>query len=762
VPVRVHIRVSGVVQGVGMRPFVYSLAARHGVSGWVLNDALGVEIEAEGRAEAVDAFVAAISEQAPPLARISAVEVSHIEPIGGESFEIRPSGAGPSPATLISPDVSVCDDCLREMADPQDRRYRYPFINCTNCGPRYTIIRELPYDRGGTTMDRFEMCRECRAEYEDPADRRFHAQPVACPACGPHVWLADAAGTELASDDPVARASEILAAGRIVAVKGLGGFHLAVDATNEDAVRRLRSRKAREKKPLAVMSPDVESVRRFCELSRAEEKLLLSPERPIVLLRKKPGTPLAESVAPRNQHFGVMLPYTPLHVLLVEHGFPALVMTSGNVTDEPVCYENADALARLSEIADAYLLHDRPIHIRTDDSVARVISDEARLMRRARGYVPRPVVLGSESREAILAVGPELKNTICLLRGREAFLSHHIGDLKNVAAYEGMKQAVSHLQGVLEIEPARVACDMHPQYLSTLWARESGLPVTAVQHHHAHIASCMAENGAAGPVIGVSLDGTGYGTDGAVWGGEFLVAEFSRFRRAARLEYVAMPGGDKAAQEPWRMALSHLYAVHGSALLDMDLPLLERVGRDRAQTVVTMIERGVNSPPTSSMGRLFDAASSLCGLRDTISYEGQAAIELEGVAALGENGSYPCSLRQEGDALVIAAEEIIGALVDDLSAGTGPEVAAARFHNAVLDMVADVVARLREGTGLDEVALAGGVWQNARLLAGALERLGATGMAVHAHRLVPPNDGGVSLGQAAIAAAGGGASDAPA
>jgi len=755
---RVHIRVSGIVQGVGMRPFIYSLAARCGVSGWVLNDSRGVEIEAEGREGSVESFVRGLQDEAPPLAHITDVTSTRMPPTGQTGFEIRLSEGARSRRVLVSPDVSVCADCLREMRDPADRRFRYPFINCTNCGPRYTIIRDLPYDRDKTTMAPFEMCPDCRAEYDDPADRRFHAQPVACPACGPQVLLAGAAGETVSSDDPIRETAEALRAGKIVAIKGLGGFHLAVDATNDEAVKRLRSRKAREEKPLAVMTPDVESAKRFCKISPEEQELLTSLQRPIVLVGKRSGAGLAESIAPRNRHFGVMLPYTPLHEILMEHGFLALVMTSGNITDEPVCHENEDAVERLSGIADLFLLHDRGIYIRTDDSVARVIAGAPRLVRRARGYVPRPVFLEREC-PPVLAVGPDLKNTICLVRGREAFLSHHIGDLRNLAALASLRQAVDHFRNILDVEPERAACDLHPAYMSTRHAQELGLPVTAVQHHHAHIASCLAENGVSGPVIGVAFDGTGYGTDGAVWGGEFLVADLAGCRRAGHLEYVPLPGGDRAAEEPRRMALAYLYAIHGRGALELDLPVIGRVGREKAEALVTMMERSLNSPPTSSAGRLFDAAASLIGLRDLNTYEGQAACELEGVARPDERGSYPCRVverQDEGGALIVIAKDIIAGLVDDLAAGAGPEVCAARFHNSLLDVIVDVVGRLREATGLGEVALSGGVWQNARLLSGAIEHLGARGLTVHTHRLVPANDGGVSLGQAVVAASGGG------
>ncbi len=773
---RLNIRIEGIVQGVGMRPFVYSLAAKHGISGWVLNDSRGVEIEAEGPAASVEQFLQSLSTDAPALAQVDRVTERAIPPAGASGFEIRTSEDSGSSKVLVSPDVCVCEDCLREMFDPADRRYLYPFINCTNCGPRYTIIKDLPYDRDKTTMARFPMCEDCRREYEDPSDRRFHAQPVACAACGPKVSLLDSSGALVPCDDPIASAARHLAEGRIVAVKGLGGFHLAVDATRDEAVKRLRSRKAREEKPLAVMCQNVDAARRSSHVSVEEERCLRSTWRPIVLLRKKHDAPLAESVAPRNSFFGTMLPYTPLHELLLREmkllakGDVALVMTSGNVTDEPICHENPDAIGRLSGIADFFVTHDRDIYIRTDDSVARVIGADVRLSRRSRGYVPRPVVVPAgllDIDKTVLAVGPELKNTACILRGHEAFLSHHIGDLKNLAAYSSLGQAVEHLEKILDVRPGLVACDLHPSYLSTRYAQELGLPVRAVQHHHAHIASCMAENGTEGPVIGVAFDGTGHGSDGTVWGGEFLVADLKSFRRAAYFEPVPMPGGDMAIAEPGRMALSYLRAIHGRHALSAFPSLVEALGSTKVDALMQMMEQNVNSPLTSSAGRLFDAVAALVGLRYSVSYEGQAACELEGIADADEKGSYPCRVmtsatsvkeaeESNDSGLVIAARDIVDGAAKDLAAGVSPQIISARFHNAVLDVTLDVVQRLRTDVGIDEVALSGGVWQNARLLSGAIGRLTEIGMTVHAHALVPTNDGGVSLGQAVVAACGGG------
>ncbi|MHC5057142.1 MAG: carbamoyltransferase HypF, partial [Planctomycetota bacterium] len=573
--VRLHSRIEGIVQGVGFRPHVHGLATRLGLSGWVRNDPTGVDLEVEGTRDRVEEFRAALEGAPPPLAVISSSRWDEVEPEEGSGFSIVASEGAGAASAWISPDVAVCADCLREMADPADRRYRYPFISCTNCGPRYTILLDLPYDRARTTMRVFPMCDACRAEYEDPTDRRFHAQPVACAECGPRVWLADASGAEVECAEPIAEAAKLLRDGRIIAARGLGGFHLATDARSEEAVRRLRARKCREEKPLAAMVAGLDEARALAEVSDAEAALLDSIQKPIVLLRKRVGKregapgdtalSVAPSVAPRNHFIGLMLPYTPLHALLLDAARIPLVMTSGNLTDEPIATGNEEAVSRLGReagIADAFLLHDRDIHIRTDDSVARVVMDVPRVVRRSRGYVPRPVampvVMTDKAPEPILAVGAELKSAIALARGRDVFLSHHIGDLKTPAAYGAFRQATDHLARVLEIAPRAVAADMHPDYLSTRWAREeSGLPLIEIQHHHAHIAACLAENGSRGPAIGLALDGIGYGPDGTVWGGEVLVADLIDFKRAGHLEPVRMPGGDAASEEPRRMAAAY-------------------------------------------------------------------------------------------------------------------------------------------------------------------------------------------------------------
>ena len=794
-----RIQITGVVQGVGFRPFVYNLATRLGLSGWVLNSSSGVEIEAAGPAQAMDEFVARLQTEAPPLARIERIAVSDLPPsgvdglepgslaalgtgshatLGTSHFTIRHSEARPGEFQPISPDITICEDCLRELLDPRDRRYRYPFINCTNCGPRFTIIRDIPYDRPQTTMAPFVMCPDCQAEYDDPTNRRFHAQPNACAVCGPRVWLEAPAAGPVAGGEPdsaahVDAARELLRAGSILAVKGLGGFHLACDATNDDAVRRLRERKGRVDKPFAIMSLDLATVRRTCELSEAEAELLSSRQRPIVLLDRRGRSPVSPLVAPNNATLGVMLPYTPLHYLLLQPAASgewqplALVMTSGNYSEEPIATGNDEARERLTSLADGFLLHDRDIHARCDDSVTRVFQAAELPVRRSRGYAPYPVHLPFSVRQ-ILATGAELKNTFCLTRDRYAFLSQHIGDMENYETlrfYEGM---VAQLARTFRVQPEVIACDKHPAYLASRHARRmvsesaGSLELVEVQHHHAHVAACMAENGLTGEqqVIGVAFDGTGYGSDGAIWGGEFLVADYVSFRRAAHLKYVPLPGGDAAIRRPYRVALAHLWAA--GLAWDEALPPVAVATPTERGLLAQQLERGVNCVPTSSIGRLFDAVSALAGVRQCINYEAQAAIELEmlvqdGVAVQASgSGAHVCGAHVCGAYAFGLGEEIdpapvIQAAAGDARAGVAPGVIATRFHSAVAEMIASVCARLREETGLNEVVLSGGVFQNVTLLGRVLPLLQAAGFAVHTHHLVPPNDAGVSLGQAMVA-----------
>ena len=771
---RIHI--TGVVQGVGFRPFVYNLATSLALSGWVLNSSAGVEIEAAGAPEALDEFVARLRADAPPLSRIERIDVASIDPAGlspNDGFQIRHSRAQPGEVQPISPDVAICDDCLRELFDPNDRRYRYPFINCTHCGPRFTIIRDIPYDRPQTTMAPFTMCPACQAEYDDPTNRRFHAQPNACPVCGPKVWFQVSnsrlstqpetlkAGPETACGEAIEAVRALLRDGGIVAVKGLGGFHLACDATNDEAVDRLRARKGRVDKPFALMLFDLPAVERCCLVSEAERALLTSRQRPIVLLRRRAETPVSSLVAPGNNTLGVMLPYTPLHYLLLEpvDGWPlALVMTSGNYSEEPIATANEEALARLDGLADAFLLHDREIHARCDDSVTRIFAGVELPLRRSRGYAPYPVHLPFPVPH-LLAVGGELKNTFCLARDRYAFLSQHIGDMENYETLRFFEQMVEQLSRTFRVQPEIVACDMHPGYLTTRYAhdRASGLgTLLSIQHHHAHIAACMAEYGLDGaqPVIGVAFDGTGYGSDGAIWGGEFLLADYGHFRRAAHLKYAPLPGGDAAIRRPYRIALACLWAagIEWAA----DLPPVAAASAAERAVLLRQLERGLNTIPTSSMGRLFDAVASLAGVRHQVNYEAQAAIEFENLIAQDEEGAYPFELVAAHDApsaTLIDPAPCLRAVVADLRAGLSTGVIAARFHNGLALLVRQVCQRLRAETGLTTVALSGGVWQNVALLERAVPLLEAAGFTVLTHRLVPPNDGGLSLGQAVIAAA---------
>jgi hydrogenase maturation protein HypF len=729
------VRVEGTVQGVGFRPFVHGLATGLGLSGLVGNDARGVFIEVEGDPEAVERFLGGLREP-PPLAVIERITTRALPPGGSRGFAIVGSDDNGRRAALVAADSATCDDCLRELRDPADRRHGYPFVNCTGCGPRFTIVTDVPYDRPNTTMARFAMCDACAAEYHDPADRRFHAQPVCCPACGPRLALRDAGGRNLPGD-PVKAARALLADGGVLALKGLGGYHLAATARDESAVAALRSRKRREDKPFAVMVADVPAARRLAAVAPAEEALLTSARRPIVLLRRRADAPLAGSVAPGNRFVGVMLPYTPLHHLLA--GEP-LVLTSGNVSDEPIAYRDEDAFARLGAIADAFLTHDRPIHVRTDDSVTRVFRGRELPVRRSRGYVPAPLPLPPGG-PAVLACGAQLKNTFCLAHDGRAFVSHHIGDLENHETLRAYEEGVAHFSRLFAITPSVVAHDLHPEYLSTKYALDRGLPPVGVQHHHAHIAACLADNEQAGPVIGVAFDGTGYGTDGTLWGGEFLVADLVGFERAGHLLPVPLPGGAAAIREPWRMAAA--YGVPAG----LDVARRNAPDWDR---VVALARRGIGSPPTSSVGRLFDAVAAVLGVRDRVTYEGQAAVELEQRADPGEQGAYPVRL-DGGSPFTVRGADLVAAVVADLASGV-PAVAA-RFHNTIARLVVAGAVRVRETTGLTRVALSGGVFQNVLLLDRAVAGLEAEGFTVLVHRRVPPNDGGISLGQAAVATA---------
>jgi hydrogenase maturation protein HypF len=765
--VRTSIRVVGVVQGVGFRPFVYSLATRLGLAGWVGNDVDGVFAEVEGPAEQIRDFLAALERDAPPLARVERVSAQPMSPDGRPGFAIVASDTAGARRALVSADSATCADCLRELADPGDRRFGYPFINCTNCGPRFTIVRDVPYDRPLTTMAGFTMCAACAAEYHDPADRRFHAQPVCCPACGPRLRLLAADGTELSGPggdpgtlagavDALAGAMAALAAGQVLAVKGLGGYHLAVDAASDQAAALLRARKHREDKPFAVMAADLAAARALCHVDDVAASLLTSPRRPIVLLPRRDGSgpgslPLAAAVAPGNRQLGVMLPYTPLHHLLLRDFGRPIVLTSGNTSDEPITYRDGDALSRLGGLADAFLTHDRPIHIRTDDSVVRPFRGRETVLRRSRGYVPEPLAVASPFSRPVLACGAELKNTFCLGRGDRAFLSHHIGDLENYETLRSFTDGIRHFRRLFDAEPQIIAHDLHPEYLSTKYALEQdGCVLAGVQHHHAHIASCLADNGEAGPVIGVAFDGTGFGSDGTIWGGEFLLADLADAERAGHLAGVPMPGGAAAIRQPWRMAAAYLDAAFPGGL-PAGLDVAAR-NSDTWPDVLTLARRGVNAPMTSSAGRLFDAVAALLGIRDSVNYEGQAAVELEQLAATSPPDPYPAAIT-DGQPLTVAGSDLVRAAAQDLLDGVPPEVIGARFHQGVAAMIGEACGLLRDRSGLGTVALSGGVFQNLLLLGTVVDLLEARGFRVLTHSRVPPNDGGISLGQAVVAAA---------
>ncbi len=755
---RLQIEVRGIVQGVGFRPHVYRLARRFQLGGSIRNGDRGVVIEVQGRAEDVADFLAALAAEAPTLARIEAIESVAIGLAEDSEFAILESSKSGRAGTLISPDIATCEACVKELLNPEDRRYRYAFLNCTDCGPRFTIVRGVPYDRGLTSMAAFPMCERCRAEYEDPLDRRFHAQPTACRDCGPQLELVGPDG-ERQSGDPAGETVRRLNEGCIVAVKGLGGFHLAVDAFQPDRVRELRRRKHRGEKPLAVMVASVAMARELCTVSGEEAALLESAQRPIVLLRKRDDrAELAEvyvALAEDRNEVGVVLAYTPLHHLLFAEGGPAaLVMTSGNLSEEPIAIANSEAMERLGDIADYFLLHNREILLRCDDSVVRQDAGKMRFIRRSRGYVPSPILLREPVRP-ILAVGGEMKNTICLSRGHHAFPGQHIGDLESLSAFEFFEESIAHFGAILEVKAEVIAHDLHPGYLATRWAKKQlGVELIGVQHHHAHIAGCMAENHLEGAVIGVALDGTGFGSDGHVWGGEVLVADLQRFERAAHLANVAMPGGDQAIREPWRMAVSFLWQTFGEDWRSSVPPdWLVGVPERSVNVVEQLLRSGAKSPLTSSCGRLFDAVSAMICQRATVSYEAQAAMALEACCEEdAEGGAYPFAIEGEG-CLQIRTEPLFAALAQDLCDGVARGVMSGRFHRGLVEVLSETVKRVALRTGLQRVCLSGGSFQNAILQRGLEAKLTDAGFEVFTHTQVPPGDGGLSLGQLAIAAA---------
>jgi hydrogenase maturation protein HypF len=747
------ILVSGVVQGVGFRPFVYELARKLGLAGFVRNQGGQVEIEIEGDDTTLDHFLRKLVQLAPPLAHVDQLSWRPQAALDVQEFCIEPSSTSRPGSVFVSPDVATCAACLAELQDPADRRYGYGLVNCLHCGPRLTITLAVPYDRPRTTMAGFEMCPACRREYENPADRRFHAQPICCPQCGPQLTLLDAQGNPFDTPDPVADAAMALSQGMIVAIKGIGGYHLACNAFNGLAVRELRRRKQRDAKPFALMVRDVLAARRICEVSADEETVLSSPARPMVLLQRRPSA-VADDVAPRRQHLGVMLPYSPVqHLLFKLLGDIPLVMTSGNHSDEPIAYDDDDAQRQLGGLADRFLTHSRPIHVRCDDSVVQVVASRPQPLRRSRGYAPAPIALPLACASPILALGGHLKAVFALGRERHAILSHHLGDLEHYEAYQSFVDAVAHYQRLFALEPQWIVHDLHPDYATTRYARQCpSVKTLAVQHHHAHLASCLADNGVDEPAIGVIFDGAGLGTDGAIWGGEFLVGDYRDCRRAAHLRYVPMPGGEAAVRQPWRMAVSHLVdaGVDTAGYLG-DVSIAE------VKTARQMMARRLNAPQTSSVGRLFDAIAALGGVRSRVDYEGQAAMELECLAAeSASEGEYPFVVSEGATpetALVVDTRPLIVAAAGDVQRGASAGVVARRFHTTLLKMTVEVCQLLRERTGIDAVALSGGVFMNALLLEGVEPLLETAGFRVYRHHQVPPNDGGLCLGQLAIAAA---------
>jgi hydrogenase maturation protein HypF len=761
---RRRIIIQGIVQGVGFRPFIYSHAVRRGLTGFVLNNSVGVMIEVESTYQMLEDFQRAIHEELPPLARIISLTTESIPLCYETNFVIIHSMPGSERHVLISPDVATCDDCLYECLDPTDRRYQYPFTNCTNCGPRFTIIQDVPYDRDTTTMHAFPMCPSCKREFDDPLNRRFHAQPNACPLCGPQVSLLTRSAQPIVCQEAIMEAARRLASGAILLVKGLGGFHLACDALNADTVQRLRQRKHREAKPFALMVPDLASARQLCFVSEAEAALLQSHRRPIVLLKQRDNCQVSSAVAPGYNVLGIMLPYNPMQHLLLHayarlnamNKLTVLVMTSGNLSEEPIAYRDDDAQERLSPIADDMLMHNRAIHMRCDDSVTRIAAGGEQLFRRSRGYAPEPIALSCELPVPLLACGAHLKNTFCLGKGKQAFVSHHIGDLENLETLISFREGIEHFQRLFDITPRAVAYDLHPEYLATKYALDAVIPQKiAVQHHHAHIASVIAEHGLVGALIGIAADGTGYGTDGAVWGGEIMVADLLGFERYVHLAYVPLPGGEQAIRQPWRMAATYLSRAYGAAFLELEIPFVQRMDRTKWRVLSQMMAKDLNCPQTSSLGRLFDAVAALLGLHAAeVVYEGQAAIELEMQAALCTDpvAGYPFVLRS-GSPLILDVIPLIDALIKDIVRGEAVAYIARRFHLSIVEMLATACVEVRKQTGLNRVALSGGVFQNQLVLEQLIEHLLEKSFQVYINRSVPPNDGGISLGQIAVAAA---------
>ncbi len=744
---RVKITIKGAVQGVGFRPFVYRLATELQLKGWINNSAQGVFIDAEGDEQSIGAFIKRLKTDKPAISRIQSFEHSFTEVNGFEKFEIIESKSSGSKTALVLPDIATCPGCLEEIFDPSNRRYLYPFTNCTNCGPRFSIIEALPYDRKNTSMAEFEMCDECKAEYADPSDRRFHAEPTACPNCGPQVSMWDDHGSAIAErNDAILKTAVLIKQGKIIALKGIGGFQLLVDANNESAVKELRIRKRRSEKPLALMFPDIESVKNVCEVSQQEEALLKSIEAPIVLLKKLTGSQseISQSIAPGNPYLGIMLPYSPLHHILMSYLKIPIVATSGNISEEPICIDEKTALEKLNGIADFYLIHDRKILRHVDDSIVRIAAGRQYIIRRARGYAPMPVQMSSAS-NPVLAAGAHLKNTIAINKGNNVFISQHIGDLENEEAVNAFERVINDLESFYEIEPDSVVCDLHPDYVSTKYAKSSGKKVYPVQHHYAHVLSCMAENEIEGDVLGVSWDGTGYGTDGAIWGSEFLIPGGAAFKRFAHLKPFVLPGGEKAIEHVWRLGFALLYSVYGDKALEMnDIPLIKNSKPGDLELIKQLIDKGINTPVTTSMGRMFDAVSALIGIRKDANFEAQAAMELEYAAnGINTDALFEYDIVKEGESFIIDWKKIIEGVIFNMRSGISKEMISAKCHNSLTEIITDI-AKL---AGKEKIVLTGGCFLNKRLLERTISRLREEKFKVFWHTKVPAGDGGISLGQ---------------
>lgn len=747
---RERILINGMVQGVGFRPFIYRIAKECSLSGFVNNNSSGVLVEIEGSKKSINSFHNKLATEAPPFSNIISIDKEVLKPVGYTEFKIIQTDSSRRARTLVSPDIAVCDDCLKELSNPGDRRYQYPFINCTNCGPRYTIIKSIPYDRPFTSMNVFTMCLDCEKEYSDPLNRRFHAQPNACPKCGPSLSLKNNKNSRIETDNILEKTVNFIKEGKIIAIRGLGGYHLAVDPFNESALKELRNRKGRQGKPFALMARNIESIEKYCDVSDQEKQSLLEAIRPIVILSAHKKSGINEHVAPKNNYLGFMLPYTPLHHLLMKY-FDVLVMTSANFSDEPIAIGNDESTERLHDIADYFLIHNREILQRCDDSIVRVQDDKPRLIRRSRGYVPAPVFIKGKSKQNILAVGGELKNTIALLRDNEVFLSQHIGDLDNPLAYQFFENSIEHLKNILQIEPQIIVCDLHPEYLSTKWAKKQKLPLVHVQHHHAHLAAVLAENQIDDRAIGIILDGTGYGTDGTIWGGEVLIGNTMEFERYAWLNPVAMPGGGAAIKEPWRMAYSYLRAAYGDEVAQLDLPFLKSISATEKNVLDKMIDQNINAPLTSSCGRLFDAVSAIIGVCSTITFEAQAAIELEMLADATELRYYNDVLdAYESFTNNLMFGDLIKAIVRDFIEKKPVGQIVSKFHNTVAEVFIRVAESAKKIENINRVALSGGVYQNRFLFDVLNKNLTKRGFEVISHYKVPTNDGGLALGQIAV------------